>query len=306
MVPLRLRALPVLLLAACASAPPTPLPEAAAITAAEFPGAASLLTGFAPERQRSAWFPGETILYALRLERGSDVKRWLVRMTLLADKPDVPRDGVSKLTMHMDAGNEVTLMSPYLPFRVEVFDAAGAPQADSTVKVPYDFLRYSFLDAAGRLQEKPLTDAGRNQVAGAHAALISFLGILQNDPVLANILWQVVDRPGVLSVIASLGVTIGLHAELEQATPATAHVPEWTRSAVTFPLVLTINDTRALDAKITATDPWLPLRMGGGIVQVEATRPSDPSVRFTARVLAARAPEAAYDTAPLPTDARRP
>ncbi|MBL8755977.1 MAG: hypothetical protein JNK15_21965 [Planctomycetes bacterium] len=294
-----------LLAAACSTAPPTPLPPPVAIAATDYPGAAALLQGFTPAVQRNAWLVGETVLYALRLERGAEVKRWLVQLTLLDGTANPGRDGISSMTFQSDGKDPLTLMSPYLPFQVDVFDADGTPRGTSRVQVPYDFLRYSFLDAS-ECERAGQTDlASHSTICGAHAALVSFLGILQNDPLLADILWQVVDKPGVLAIVASLGVTLRLGASLENARPApTANLPGWPRPAIAFPLVLSLNGTRALDATITATDPWVPLRMGGGIVAVEATRPSDPSVRFSACLLAARAPMP--DRPPLPPEPQSP
>ncbi len=48
--------------------------------------------------------------------------------------------------------------------------------------------------------------------------------------------------------------------------------------------------TVALRTEITATSPWVPMRMGAGIVQITGERPADPSVRFAAMVLAATSP----------------
>ena len=42
--------------------------------------------------------------------------------------------------------------------------------------------------------------------------------------------------------------------------------------------------------EITATSPWVPMRIGAGIVQITGQRPTDPSVRFAAMVLAATSP----------------
>lgn len=281
-----------LLLTACASAPPITLPPATPITAGEFPGASALLRGLSPPQAETMWFAGETILYALRLEKGAAVRRWLVRLTLLESEVDTTRDGVSSMTMRMDDGNVVTLTSPKLPVRIEVWDENGAAQGDSRVLVPVGLLRHSFLDACAWQRQPKLDESGRTVVCGAHAALISFLGILQNDELLAGIMWQVVDKPSLWSVVTGFGVAMRLEAGLGRATNVEdVGLPGWSRPAVQFPLLLKLNDRHALDATITATDPWMPLGLCGGIVQVEATRPSDSSVRFTARLLAARTPE---------------
>lgn len=280
-----------LLLAACTGVPPAPLPPAAPIREAEFPGARAILQGFTAPTQREEWRAGESILYALRLEHGVDCERWLVRLSVADAEVAFARDDA--LTLGVSIGDEgsVTLMSAYRRYAVAVFQADGTPLGESLVKVPYDFLRFSFLDACAALKRRPLRDADKTNVAGAHAALISFLSILQEDPVLSPILWRVVDRPSVLSVIASFGASLGIAADLESAVPEpTPGVSGWNRDAVRFPLTLTINGGRALDARILATDPLVPLRMGGGIVSVEATRPSNPAVRFTAQVLAAASP----------------
>lgn len=292
-----------LLLAACASTPPITLPPATPITAGEFPGATALVQGLSPPQNETKWFAGETILYALRLEKCTTVRRWLVRLTLLESEVDTTRGGVSSMTMRMDDGNAVTLVSPKLPVRVEVWDENGAAQGDSRVLVPVGFLRHSFLDACEWQRQPKLDESGRIGVCGAHAALISFLGILQDDDLLAGILWQVVDKPSLWSVVTGFGVALRLEAGLARAkTVEDVGLPGWSRPAVQFPLLLKLNDRHALDATITATDPWMPLGLCGGIVEVEATRPSDGSVRFTARLLAARTPEAG---ASMGADGRR-
>ena len=274
----------LLLLAGCASAPIVPPPPMTTLSAAEFPGAAALLQGFAAPEERDDWRVGEAALYGLRLERPDGERRWLVRLTLVDTRPGP----ISEFYANTGEAEPEAFTSPSHRYRVEVFDGDGATLGSSDVDVPFGFFQFDFVTACQDARHPPLDAAATRRVAGAHVALFSFLRILQQDPVLSDVLWQVIDKPSLWSVLTRLGISIGMASDLDLASDEANVLPApWDRAAVCFPLRITVNGTQALAAEIVATAPVVPMRLGAGIVGITGHRPSDPRVRFAAMVLAA-------------------
>ncbi len=121
-------------------------------------------------------------------------------------------------------------------------------------------------------------------------ALIALLDVVQNDDVLEDYFWQVVQKPSVWSVIAALGVRASLNASLEKSVPIDrlpSHMPSHGR-AFAMPLMVDVNDTPALVADVIAVESGRPFSLCGGIVAAAARHPSDPSLNFDVQLLAAR------------------
>src|SRR5262245_20345770 len=82
--------LPLAVLAACAAAPveqPPPATSFAPLPLDEFPAAAKVLAGFDERAAAPDWATHDQVLFALRLDKGGDVKRWLLHIDAQADVP---------------------------------------------------------------------------------------------------------------------------------------------------------------------------------------------------------------------------
>jgi hypothetical protein len=304
-VPTRLPWLP-LLLCGCAAAPePTAFERGVEVEpfgAAEFPGAEALLGGFGPSRDVPDWLPDEQVLYGVRLDREGRAQRWLVRLTVL--RATVPQSslaplipGGSRLRYVTDQDEELQFESAWIEIGVEVFDAHGNLLRSSPTQAAGDLLRRGFVEACttarellARAPERAVLShrkEGRAVAAGV-VALLSFLELARADPSLSPILWEAVERPSALAVLADFGVKLGLHVRFEQAEPvqALAGRPGWR-----VPATLLVNDGERLHCRLSVVEPVPPLRLGAGLVALEAVRPRDDSVRLRLELLGARLPE---------------
>ena len=147
--------------------------------AAEFPGAAKLLSGYDPPDLDAGWLPGDRVLFGLRLRDGEDRRLWLVRLEVQTGKKHVvvsQKNGLvqeeswsHKVDLTTPDGRKIEIASDLMEVAVEVFDENGSPldwegkllKAPGLVVrtsslVPERFLRNGFYAAsreALRLQE---------------------------------------------------------------------------------------------------------------------------------------------------------
>lgn len=296
--------LPVLL-TACASTPaPTAFQrglELAPLAADEFPGAAGLLPGIGALRDVPDWLPEERVLYGIRLQREGRLQRWLVRLQVL--RPTVPQStlapllpGGGKLHYELEDGEQLTFESTWIEVGVEVFDAEGHLLRSSKTQAAGDLLRLGLVDACDRAGALLAREPGRKvtshpeekrAIARGVVALLSFLEIARTDESLSPILWEAVEKPSALAVIADLGVKLGLTVQFEQAE---AGVALEERPGFRVPATLLVNGAPGLHCRFLVTEPMPPLRLGAGIVALEAVRPHDASTRVQLQLFGAQLP----------------
>ncbi len=279
------------------------------LTGEHFPGAARLLAGF--DRQDPAAADGikERALFGLELDERGKVQRWLLLVE--ASEPPVP---TRIIRQQLKApGGSFTYESRTRPLRVRLFDADARKLGESTVVVPWDFLCVGFVSScelAEHLLVTQLTEVDyrgqrltRAQAArrmyGGFATLTAFVRIVEKNKLLSSVLWKVVDRPSILSVLFHGGVTLSINAELTSAAPLPITDPIQSQNDGLGPefaqlpgyrvaMQLSANDTPALNAIMWVTEPQSPYRLCGGILVLEGLRPSEPRVRFRMQLLAAR------------------
>ncbi|MDF1798900.1 MAG: hypothetical protein P1V81_06970 [Planctomycetota bacterium] len=296
-------------LAACGAAPlversTSPLGELALVPA----GIDSTL-----DELRAAQPPllqGDQLTFELALvEEGSSALHYLV---LTVAEPTV-KDGqrqFSSFNVTLD-GHSKKLQSPLHEVDLELFDAVGAAEEDSRVRLgegvvqdhvaaclAYEALEQLVLpDAVEGLEEAAIQDAVKAAAAPFMEALtlstqslVSLFGLAQDDDLLADLLWSVVDKPNLLSLVLSLGVDVALRAEFESAervpdedSPAPAFPGLWR-----LPVSLWINEQLALELDLFVTRPAPPLAVTGGIVALEGRHPTRDVTLF-ARLVGSRA-----------------
>jgi hypothetical protein len=303
--------------------PPTELPDVPA--AAEFPGAAALLSGFDAATDSGAWETGDRLLFGLRLRKRGEEHRWLMQLEVEFGQAPMrvtatPADGgdpvrFDELQIDLPRGSwswtidingrkhEHVLTSALCPVKVRVFDAGGGELGHSSIHLPADLLARGMLEAVD--VEKA---AARERTAGsappdpeslvarvlrsveAIIAAMSLLNVVQEDDLLADYFWQVVEKPSLWSVVTSLGVKATLSMPFEDSAEAASlppSLPPQPRAAV-IPLRIDVNGSPALFADVLATDPRRPLSLCGGMVAASAHHPTDSSVHFDVVLLAAR------------------
>ena len=117
------------------------------LTLAEFPGAVS---AFDARSDDASWDAGDEVLFALRLRKGDEVHRWLLRLDVVLGERLIARvDGSSEQkielwedktwTYQTTAAGKATehkVTSKMLPIGVTVSDASGQLLAKSRVRLP--------------------------------------------------------------------------------------------------------------------------------------------------------------------------
>lgn len=317
---LALLSLPIVALASACHTAPTPLDRPASdvfttLPAAEFPGADALLQGFDGRQNGTAWDSGDRVLFGLRLRKGETVHRWLLSLTLvLGDRllarvgsgddgtaldTIMPQHSWSYTAEIADERREIPIKSKMSLVSVEVYDAHGARLGKSLVHLPRDLMAHGLLagiecalrHGRGGGDFRSFDDEGAvRPMAKGLIALIALLNVVQNDEVLEEYFWLVVQQPSLWSVIAGLGVSATLTASLEQSIAVTdlpMQLPQ-THPAYAMPLRVDVNDTPALLADVIAVDPARPYGLCAGIVAASARHPTNADIRFDVQLLAAR------------------
>lgn len=301
MRPLPPSALFVAALAISTSCASTPLPRppldadfAAALTAAEFAGAEAMLTGIEPLAAGGdrAWRTGDEVLLGVRLDDHGETTRWLLHLRVR--DPDVLSPDGSKRVQHWLAGGPgwaKEFVSGTAAIDVILADAHGSQVGASMVEVAREILANGFVAACTQQGMDPASpDFDQEPRTIAYFALRSMLEIVRQDPTLRSILFRVLDKPSLLSILWHLGAKVSIHSRFADCvrldatpSPLPAGEPAWL-----VPVDLEINDRPALYCHLLVGNPAPPFHLCGGILGVDATRPSDPELRFRLVLLGAR------------------
>ncbi|MHC4514689.1 MAG: hypothetical protein ACYTGW_09430 [Planctomycetota bacterium] len=281
-----------------------------------FPGAAELIAGFDPQDPSAADSIPERALFGLELDYRGKARRWM--LLVVADEPPGSRIIQQRVSA---PGGALTYESRGRQVKVTLFDAGGGKLMESTVMAPWDFLCGGFVRSCElakhligtqvtevdyRGQRLTRAEASRQLYAG-FATLTAFLRIVKKNKLLSSVLWKVVDRPSILSILLHGGVALSLNAELTAATPLPDSRPVRSENRAAAAAVgsaglseelsllpgyrttmqLLANGSPVLNAIMWVTEPQSPYRICGGIVVLEGFRPSDARVRFRMQLLAA-------------------
>ncbi|MCA8952482.1 MAG: hypothetical protein KDE27_23425 [Planctomycetes bacterium] len=303
--------LAALLTAACSSVPlelraPDPA-LTVSVDAAEFPGATRLLRGFDQRDTASAWQDGDRVLFGLRLKNGTETRRWLLRLEVALrtdpgegdDRAPIDQRSWHYTAVIADEPRRIEIDSRLARVRVTVHDQQAELLGESSVFLPADLMTRGLLPGVecalthqqqgGDFSSFASVEQVRPMAEGL-VALIALLQVVQNDDVLEDYFWQVVQKPSVWSVIAGFGVRASLTASLEKSTAVTAlpaQLPAGTRAYAT-PLRVDVNDNPALLADVVVVDAARPYALCAGIVAATARHPNKPDVTFDVQLLAAR------------------
>jgi hypothetical protein len=201
-------------------------------------------------------------------------------------------------TVHVN-GSPRAFASRQCRVTATVADADGAVLAQTAPQLPWQCLARGCAVAcwqvdravAGRPELRG-TDGlyahlDANLLAEAVVSTMSLVQVAQHDTVLAPLLWQVVQRPSLWSLVTGLGAHIVVRPRFHECQALGddrgGAGPCWR-----LPIDVAVNDTPALRAElvVAAADP--PRALCAGIVAAVARHPVDPGIAFTAVLLAAR------------------
>jgi hypothetical protein len=304
------------LFAACSS--PSPVPPQprqdplASFRTDEFPGRDDLLRGFAPAAADGdrGWRTGDQVLFGLRLQSDGQMRRWLLRLTVTdTELPEadngsdhggpVPR--LQRRSFDVHGRDIVEITSRLAAVRVEVADERGHPLGESRIEMPRDLLDKGFT-AACQAMEAPANRVLRRNLEVLYAtidvrpyveamgALMALLDVVTEDPTLAPILWQVVQKPSLWSVLWHFGAAVSVQPRFHDAVRAVPLPAPFANSdaAWVVPITLTVNGAPALFCDVVVGSSVRPLALCGGIVGAEARHPTDTGLTFSFRLLAAQ------------------
>src|SRR5262245_12242993 len=297
-------ALTLVALHGCAGAPPPSPPDpttAPAVPAAEFPGADRLLQGFSAPDGDPAWRAGDTVLLALRLQDHAEVRRWLLRLRVLhAQANDAQGQPLPLENWSIDVdGTPQQFAAALARIDATVADADGKILGISTLDVPRDFLDKGFGAACTQVEALGMLSTGSGTLVSgtfhlqplveAMVSVVALFGIVLQNDTLAPILWEVVDKPSVFSVLWHGGAKATLTPRFQETVRAATTPPQLPPGdpAWVVPLTLLVNDAPALYCDLLVGSSAPPLHLTGGIVGGDAQRPGDPDLRFQFAVLAA-------------------
>jgi len=145
--------------------------------------------------------------------------------------------------------------------------------------------RERFVVAAG------LTDEDERAIAATVPSLNEFARVIARTPGLREVLFSVVEKPSLWSLLANLGrIETDFRFRSGEVVPSSE--PPLGFAGVgrcyVVPFTFSINGKAALECTMLVTEPRPPLRLCGGIVAIVAEVPGRSDVRLIVRVLAAR------------------
>lgn len=301
---------PALLLLACAAAAPKAAkPGQPAVS--EFRAAASIMEGFSDFRPGEAWRPGDSVLLGIAMEGPGISRRWYLKATAL-EQPRIAVNGDDTYTMHDGMvltyrkrdGTKGRLSVDFalVPVQVDLFDERGERVARTLSMQPDVCMRYGFIDSIRLSREgkqfyddlppsKPgeLPKAGETQLRGLAGwlAIVRMPGFMQRKE-MDHVLWEIVERPSLISVALQGGISLGLSMDPDDATDEPSALAPVPGPVCRVPLTLEVNGTKALKCDLIVAPPTPPLGPCNGLLGIDAVNPRDPSKRITLRLLAAR------------------
>lgn len=294
------------LLAGACHTPATPelaLDQAAGdIQAADFPAPGRLLRGFDYRQPAGPWRVGDEVLFGLRLRRDGAVRHWLLRMRVTeAEAVDDEGNKLDPVDWSLRINGEVQKFASSLcRAEVVVMDEKGVELGRSEPVLPRDFLSRGIAGACqmvhSRLRVRPRRGSGGSvyeqldmrPLAEATVSAVALLQVVQEDSVLAPILWQVIEKPTVWSVVANMGVDVMMRPSFHRVTSALSPVPSLREQTWRLPISLHVNDQPALNLALYVTASTPPFSPAGGLLGATARHPTKPTLDFSLLLLSAR------------------
>lgn len=258
----------------------------------------------------SAGQPGDALTFLVTLGKSHRTEQWLVQLRIV-EPTARERASIrhSKLTLSSSEGQRFefdTDANTALEVRTAGPFAGGpAPPGEerrARAMVSQDFLRLGLdrscaallrRDAARKNVPKGVGTAPRlsddevRALVGIFPALFMFVQEIQSTPGVEDILWSIMDKPSIWSVVRHGGkVQIGINVEEPTAIdPATWESPD--PPSYRLPVMISVYDQPALRCFLFVTSPRPPLVASAGIVGIVAVPPSRPADRLEIRLIAA-------------------
>ncbi len=133
---------------------------------------------------------------------------------------------------------------------------------------------------------KPVPKAVEERIFGATGrgiqSLAALFGLAQDDKLLSELLWDVIEKPSLASVALHMGVNLNFQAGYNLADPIEnpmTFLPAQT-DCWNLPISIALNNKAALDLNLAVVQPTPPYTITGGILAFEGHHPTrDIAVR---------------------------
>ncbi len=289
---------------------PAPLASVEAETLKHFTRARELLDAqeIAPDGVMRA---GDQVLLGLLVRARGEVRVRYIRLTVMQETPSLAFHSFK--TKVLGKPETLTYASMVVVARTELFDQDAKVLADSSSNAPSSLmgLLHNAMEVLWKYQPVPPA-SGSPAVAGTAGApdataakavpqapaeppqmdraeteafvyglgslfvFSGYLGDRMASP-MTDLLWEVVDRPSLFSMITGITISITPSGGITES----ARAPR----AKVMRLLLDLNGSPALYADITAVPRSRPLALASSIIAIDAASPTDPSRTLTVRVL---------------------
>jgi hypothetical protein len=276
--------------------PPAPTISFAPLSLDEFPGASTVLSAFDDRTAEPDWSAHDQVLFALRLDRGGEAVRWLLHIDVQRDVAVSATEPVTDTSIRADGSASISLTSRAAAVAVKVFRPDAVLLNETSVVLPASHLGQGLLPsiraaAAGAVAEGKAINLGETirLVMQGFFTLNALLDVVRENDVLADYFWQVVDTPGLWSVVTNFGVSVSVVLSFEKSVvvPVPAPLPP-AGQAFSVPLRIDVNDSPALFVDLLAADASRPYALCGGIVAAVARHPTRSDVMLRMQLIAAR------------------
>lgn len=290
-----------LLLGACTSVPSTPtgapteadLATFAAFDAARFPGAPQVLAGFAEPDAEREFRVGDAVLFGLEVDDGTTRVRRLLKLEVRSLMPASADLDVETRTIQWKRGkhqvhwrstrtkvdaaanggepetvvDERTLELTPIQLGLRLYDEQGTQLSESTAVLYDEPLEQGFWPISGAKYE---AEAGLLPMT----LLLTLQRLGADDTVLHELLFTVVQKPSLFSVIGHFGIDVVISARQGGAGP-TVRLGARDVACNVLPIDLDVNGTRAMNVHLVCCEPAPPSAVGAGIVGAIAKHPTD-------------------------------
>jgi hypothetical protein len=280
------------------------------LDSSDFPAPEKLLRGFDEREPNGHWLIGDEVLFGLNLRKGETSQNWLLKITV-SELPAVSDRGepVEQLIWKVRVNSQLMeFSSSAIRADVVIMDEFGNELGHSRPILPGDFLRCGVAHACELVLPRPSQHAEssatrksahsgkvgnfielpRRVLAEATVCVLSLLQVVREDSVLAPILWEVIERPSIWSVIANAGVSVAVFPRFLNVTTVDAPIAAEISQAWRLPLELEVNDQPALNFSVYVADATPPFSLAGGVLGATARHPLKPELAFSLLLLSAR------------------
>jgi len=236
---------------------------------------------------------GDSMLLGVRLTDEDLERVWFLRLRVLADVATVEEHPLNYVVKIKDKLGIPDYSSWTVPVEIELLDKAGASKGVSVILLPGRLIKRGLVmgcrverESAGGVIGQDAKPTLESLLPGF--TLFAFMQSVQNEEMLAEILWQVIDPPSLFGLLTRGGLTATLSADFEDAISGYTEIAGRQYLAERLPFKIEANDEPAFFGELIAVDPVSPLSTSAGIVYIVGRKPSRLSLQLEISVLGAR------------------